>query len=195
MASWLMFLFISLTCLACQVSSKETISRSQPVAINHQKDIVMLSTDSTQGLPASLKEIQPLWEVERQNTPNRAGSIIRLYPNGSLYTWSNMRRIVIDGKPSREPASYAWRLDAQLKPEGVKRVQEFIRSEFIKLPVNDSVSTSTDQGIVVRRSYIDGVEHRVMLPASATADLPKVIQDIDYAIQSTIIPGAVPLAQ
>jgi hypothetical protein len=86
-------------------------------------------------------------------------------------------------------------LDAQLQQEGVKRVRELIESEFTKLPADGSVSTGADQGIVIRRSYIDGVEHQVVLPASATADLPKVIQDIDYAIQSMIIPGAVPLAQ
>lgn len=195
MASRLVITLFSLICLSCQFSPREAVSLSQPRHTANQKDTVMLFSDSTEGLPDSLKAMQPLWEVERKNTSNRVGSVTRLYDNGQLYTWSNTRRIVVDRKPSREPAPYAWRLDAQLQQEGVKRVRELIESEFTKLPADGSVSTGADQGIVVRRSYIDGVEHEVVLPASATADLPKVIQDIDYAIQSMIIPGAVPLAQ
>jgi hypothetical protein len=195
MASWLVFFLISLTCLSCQYSSTETASGYQPTPIKSQKDAIMLSTNSTQGLPDSLKTVHPLWEVERQNTSNRAGSITRLYDDGQIYTWSNTRRIVVDGNPRREIAPYAWRLDAQLRPEGVTRVRDLICSGFTNLPSSGSVSTGADQGIVIRRSYLEGIEHRVVLPTSATDDLPQVIRDIDYAIQSTIIPGAVPLAQ
>lgn len=195
MASWLVFLLISLTYLSCPFRSNATVALDQPTTTKHQKDAVMLSTDFTQGLPDSLKAMHPLWEMERKSTYNSAGWITRLYENGQLYTWSNTRRIVVDGLPSREQAPYAWRLDAQLKPEGVKRVQDLIRAEFTKLPVNGSFATGADQATLVTRSYIDGVEHRFELPSSAREDSPKVIQDIDDAINSAIIPGAVPLEQ
>ncbi|BAZ30214.1 hypothetical protein NIES4074_26700 [Cylindrospermum sp. NIES-4074] len=195
MESWLVFLLISLTCLSCPFRSNATVALDQPTTTKHQKDAVMLSTNCTQGLPDSLKAMHPLWEVDRKSTYNSAGWIARLYENGQLYTWSNTRFILVDGMPRREPAPYAWRLDAQLTPEGVKRVQDLIRAEFTKLPVNGSFATAADQGTVVRRSYIDGVEHRIELPNSGWEDLPKVIQDIDDAINSAIIPGAVPLKQ
>jgi hypothetical protein len=188
-------LLISLTCLSCQYSFTETAPGYQLAPIKHQKNAIMLSSNSSQGLPDSLKIVHPLWEVERQNTSNRLGSITRLYEDGQIYTWSNTRRIFVDGKLRRETAPYTWRLDAQLRPEGVTRVRELIRSEFINLPSSSSVSTGADQGVVIRRSHLEGIEHCVVLPTSATDDLPQSIRDIDYAIQSSIIPGAVPLSQ
>jgi hypothetical protein len=195
MASYLKLLLICLTCLSCQVRSIETTSISASTPPKHQQNATMtLSKDSTQGLPDALKAIQPLWEVERQDTSKQAGSTTRLYENGQLYTWSNTRRIVVDGKPSRETAPYLWRLDAQLKPEGVVKIRELIYSGFTKLE-SSTPNIGTDRGIEIRRSYLDGIEHHLVLPTSATKDLPQVIRDIDRAIQSNIMPGAVPLAQ
>ncbi|WZF18634.1 hypothetical protein WKK05_04575 [Nostoc sp. UHCC 0302] len=195
MESYLIITSLLLLCLSCQQNPGEAKSSPEAIDTSKPKDSVMLSADSTLGLPENLKSAQPIWEVEQKSTSNRPGSISRLYENGQIYAWSNSRRVQVNGKLSRETAPYAWRLDAQIQPEGIKRVQELLKSEFTKLPANNSVTTGADQGVVIRRSYIDGEAHSVTLPTSATNNLPQVIRDIDYAIQSNIIPGAVPLAQ
>jgi hypothetical protein len=152
-------------------------------------------TESTLGLPDELKAVQPLWEVYQSATSNKAASISRLYEDGRLFSWSNTRRVVNHGKISRESAPYAWRLDAQVSPKGIKRLQELIRSEFVKLPTNSSATTGLDQGYVVYKSHFDGTDYRVKLPTSASINLPQVLRDLDYAIQSNIVPGAVPQTQ
>jgi hypothetical protein len=155
----------------------------------------MSTTTSNVGLPDLLKSNQPLWETERTQTSNNSNSITRLYENGQIYSWSNTRRIEKKGNLSRVSATYAWRLEACIKPEGIKRVQEILRTQFSTTSPNNPVLTGLDQGIVIWRSYLDGTEHSQTFPASATNDLPELFRDIDYAIQSNIIPNGVPLTQ
>ena len=147
------------------------------------------------GLPDDLLPLQPLWETLRPATPTRSESITRLYDDGRLYTWSDTRRRMVNGRLQREAAPYAWRLDAQIRPEGVDQVRELIRAGFMQLDERNAARKGFDQGIVVRRSNVDGVEHSVTFPASATSALPQVIRDIDYAINANIESGAVPLDQ
>jgi hypothetical protein len=154
----------------------------------------MSAGDTTQGLPDELKGAQALWETRQEATPNRAATAVRLYENGQLYSWSNSRRRMVDGRLTRVPAPYAWRLDAQVSPEGVDRVRELIRSGFVSLE-SGPPARAQDQGTTIRRSFLDGVDHTVALPASAAADLPQVIRDIDSAIATAIIPGAVAFDQ
>lgn len=154
----------------------------------------MAADDTTRGLPDDLKGAQALWETRQEATPNRAASSARLYENGQLYSWSNSRRRMVDGRLTREPAPYAWRLDAQISPEGVDQVRDLIRSGFVILQPG-TPARAQDQGLTIRQSHLDGVAHTIALPASATADLPEVIRQIDRAISSAIIPGAVPFDQ
>jgi hypothetical protein len=136
-----------------------------------------------------------VWEVERIGAPNRPSSTTRLYANGQVYTWSNSRRIRRDGKTSREAAPYAWRLDAQVNAEGVEQVRKLISSTFVQLTLDSQPEPAQDQGTVVWRSREAGVEHSVTTLAMATSALPQVVRDIDYAIQSHIVPQGVPVEQ
>ena len=159
------------------------------------RETTMTTTQSTQGLPADLVSVPPLWETHLEATRNRPLSISRLYENGRVYTWSGTRRRMVGGQLRREPAPYAWRLDAQLRPEGVDRVRELIRTEFQLLPQGSPPSPGLDQGLVIRRSHLDGVDYSVTLTTSATGDLPVVIQEIERAIATNVIPGGVPIDQ
>lgn len=205
MESWRTIVLIIITeflCLSCGFEAREPMVAT-PSPENTQNDLnyqntnmnVTEITQSTLGLPDDLRSQQPLWQVEQSATGNKAASVSRIYEDGRLYTWSNTRRVVKNGKISRESAPYAWRLDVQISPEGIERLKELIKSEFVTLPSNSSVSTGLDQGYVVWQSHLDGTEYRVMSPTSASTNLPQVIRDIDYAIQSNIVPGAVPQSQ
>ncbi|HEU5315347.1 MAG TPA: hypothetical protein VFX49_04515 [Chloroflexota bacterium] len=155
----------------------------------------MTATQSTEGLPPDLVSASPLWETRMEATRNRPLSITRLYENGRVYTWSNSRRRMVGGQLRREAAPFAWRLDAQLRPEGVERVRELIRTEFQQLPQGSPPALGLDQGLVTRRSHLDGFDYSITLTSSATGDLPGVIQEIERAIATNVIPGGVPLDQ
>ena len=160
-----------------------------------RQNSAMTTPVAPDGLPDELRAAEPLWETRQVGTPTRPGSISRLYDDGRLYTWSNTRRRQVNGQLRRETAPYLWRLDAQIRPEGVDQVRELIRTGFQQLPENQSVATGQDQAVVVRRSFVDGAAHTVLFPASATADLPAVVRDIDRAISANVTPGAVPVDQ
>jgi len=153
------------------------------------------SADSTRGLPDELKAARPLWETQLTQTPSRPGSTSRLYANGQLFTWSNSRRTSRDGKISREAAPYAWRLDAQVSPDGVARVRELIRTEFVGVPSGERVRVGADQGTVTYRAHADAVDHQITVPATATAQLPAAVRAIEDAIRRNITPGGVPNEQ
>jgi hypothetical protein len=170
---------------------------SQPQASSTQvsRETSMTATQPTDGLPANLVSVPPLWETQIEASRNRPLSITRLYEDGRVYTWSNTRRRMVAGQLRREAAPYAWRLDAQLRPEGVDRVRDLIRAEFQQLPQSSALSPGLDQGFVTRRSHLDGLDYSVTLTSSATADLPAVIQEIERAVATNVIPGAVPIDQ
>jgi hypothetical protein len=205
MESWLTIVLIMVTgllCISCRFEAREPMAATPSTEnikndLNYQDSNMNITeiTQSTLGLPDDLQSKRPLWEVEQTATPNKAASSSRIYEDGRLYTWSNTRRVVSNGKISRQSAPYAWRIDAQISAEGIERIKQLIKSEFVKLPSNSSVKTGLDQGYVVWKSYLDTTEYRVTLPTSASSDLPQVIRDIDYAIQSNIVPGAVPKTQ
>jgi hypothetical protein len=155
----------------------------------------MTATQSTDGLPADLISVVPLWETQMEATRNRPLSITRLYEDGRVYAWTNTRRSMAGGQLRREAAPYAWRLDAQLRPEGVDRVRELIRTGFRQLPQGSPPPPGLDQGLVTRRSHLDGVDYSVTHTSSATSALPAVIQEIERAIATNVIPGAVPIDQ
>jgi hypothetical protein len=164
-----------------------------PVASVPKEESPAMTAVATEGLPDELRAVQPVWETHQQATRNRSETVTRLYEDGRIFTLSDTRRRRVNGQLRREPAPLAWRLDAQIKPEGVARVQELVRSGFVQL--SSTGTPAADQGVTVRRSNVDGVEHSVSLPVSATGDMPQVLRDIDYAINSNVIPGAVPIDQ
>jgi hypothetical protein len=149
-------------------------------------------SESTAGLPAELQGVQPLWEEREGRTPSRPEAATRLYEDGRLYTWSDVRRRVVDGKETYEPAPYAWRLEAALRPEGVERVRELIRTGFVQLPERTGGALASDQGLTTRRSFLDGAAHEVSTPSGSRAGPPPAIGEINDVIARSIIPGAVP---
>jgi hypothetical protein len=136
-----------------------------------------------------------LWEIYYGAALGRSASCTRLYADGSMYTWSDTRRIVKDGLPSRQKASFAWRLDARVSAEGITQVRKLIQSAFVKLAPARPGQLAGDQSVTVWRSCLDGVTHEVALTEKSSSALPAVLQDIHRAVQSAIVPGAVPLEQ
>ena len=189
---------LGLVAAACRsLSSGVDAQPPQPDTSSTQVSLEasMTATQSTDGLPADLVSVPPLWETRTEATRTRPLSISRLYEDGRVYAWTNTRRRMVGGQLRREAAPYAWRLDAQLRPEGVDRVRELIRSAFQQLPQSSPPTPGLDQGLVTRRSHLDGVDYSVTHPSSATGDLPGVIQEIERAIATNVIPGAVPIDQ
>jgi hypothetical protein len=170
---------------------------SQPQASSTpvSQETSMTATQPTDGLPSDLVSVPPLWETRLEATRTRPLSITRLYEDGRVYTWSSTRRRMVGGQLRREASPYTWRLDAQLRTEGVDRVRDLIRAEFQQLPQSSALSPGLDQGLVTRRSHLDGLDYSVTLTSSATGDLPAVIQEIERAIATNVIPGAVPIDQ
>lgn len=150
---------------------------------------------ATEGLPESLKSVRPLWEANHGGSPQQPGLCTRLYDNGALYSWSNARRAMKGSNPTRLPAPYAWRLDAKVSPEGVKRVHALAASEFAKVPAEAKSAPGADQGLIAYHAHADRVDHTVVVPSSAMNKLPKAVQEIESAIQSHIIPGGAPMDQ
>jgi hypothetical protein len=155
----------------------------------------MKESGSTVGLPDDIKDAPPLWELAQSATPSRPESRTRLYADGRMYVWSNSRRTLVDGKPRRENANYAWRLDALVSPEGVAKIRQLIKDSFEPLAAPEQAAQGADQGTTTWQSNRDGTVHTLTLPSSARDKLPQALRDIDYAIQSSIVPGGVPIEQ
>ena len=195
MASRLMMALVFLL-VACQPQARGNRPQSTATPLSTSQASPMFSVEVSQtGLPDALANTHPIWEVQFSSTPTKPASVTRLYENGNLYSWSNTRRALIDNLPSREPASYAWRLDAQVSAEGVQAVRELIQSEFVELSSESSSTPGPDQGMITWYSHLDGTEHSVTLPIAAYNRLPAVIQRIEHTIQSHVVPGAVPIEQ
>lgn len=202
MASWLIF-SLGLLLSSCQLLMHDSEARlfssdSKNTQNTHRtkQDYSMVSITVTQeGLPQEINSQRPIWEVQRSSTATKSGFVTRLYESGQLYTWSNSRRILVDGLPSREPAPYAWRLDAKIKLEGVEKVKELIRSDFLKLASEEPNLSTRDQGLLKFTTYVDGNEYAVSFPASAYDELPGTIKAIEQLIQRSVIPGGVTIQQ
>jgi hypothetical protein len=194
MASRLISLLpVLLLCAGCgfnpSVPSAPTAAALQDTHMSYQP------AEDVSSLPADLQQVEPLWEVVLSKTANRPTSRTRLYADGRQFTWSNSRRRLVDGKPHRVAAPYAWRLDAQISADGVAQVQQLIRREFVAVASGEVGQPGADQGTTTWRSFVDGSAHVVTLPSSATNQQPQAIRAIEYAILSSIIAGAVPIEQ
>lgn len=149
---------------------------------------------ATDGLPADLAATRPLWESARAPTQRQKARVTRLYPDGRLYTYSDTRRGLADGKPTREPAPAAWRLDAQIAGATVTRIEGIVRDRFLATPAA-ATTVGPDGAVVTWRAALDGKEHVVTTPAGATSSLPAPIAEIEQALQAGVVPGAVPVEQ
>ncbi|HEU4323853.1 MAG TPA: hypothetical protein VFS21_11960 [Roseiflexaceae bacterium] len=147
----------------------------------------------TDGLPDDLRDAQPLWESSNAGSHTSASTRTRLYSDGRLYQWSNMRRREVNGLPRRERAAYAWRLDAQISPAALEQVRGLIGA-FEQLSPS-TPAPGKDQALVTWRSSLDGREHSVTLPSDAADRLPDPIRAIERAIQTGVVPGGVPIEQ
>lgn len=153
------------------------------------------TVDSTDGLPADLNGVEPLWEAAGHPSARRSESVARLYPDGRLYRYSDHRRTSVDGMPGREPADLAWRLDAKINAEAVEKVRQIIRNHFAPLAQKPPpVALGPDARLYTWRAHLDG-EHVVVTPAMDMNALPAAIRDIERAIQVGVVPGAVPMEQ
>src|SRR6266540_1825518 len=112
-----------------------------PSATSETRDegSIEMRSDASDGLPDELRGAQPLWETRREATRNRAESVTRLFEDGRLYTWSDTQRRMVDGQLQRESVPFSWRLDAQIRAEGVDRVRELIRTAFVQLDENGAI--------------------------------------------------------
>jgi len=150
--------------------------------------------DETTGLPESLRSEKPLWESIQSGTAHRDSTATRLYRNGELYSWSNSKRVVRDGKPSRERAPYAWRLDAKVSAQGVHEVTDLINGSF-RTAESPATRGGDDASFITWRSCTDHEEHTIVTQSSAMDKQPEAIRKIQRAITSNIIPEAVPIEQ
>ena len=200
MEGWLNLLLIAFVVSSCQLGTQEAI-KSVPSQISGEEVAIMQKSTmfdnqfTQEGLPENLISQEPILEIERSATPSKSGSLTRLYQNGHLYSWSDSRRILVDGLPSREPVSYAWRLDAQVSDSGISQLQDVIKADFFSLVLEEPSSTAVDQGLIKWQVYVDNREHTVILPASAYDQLPPIINEIERLVQSNIVPGGVPIEQ
>jgi len=176
----------------CGRSSDSAARGSDGVSAMHTP---LPSVSDTTGLPDSLKPLKPLWEVYSGGSLGRSESCTRLYADGSMYTWSDTRRIEKNGLPSRQKAPFAWRLDARVSADGVAKVRALVQPDFAKLTTPAPGKLTQDQSLTVWRSCVDGTTHEAALTEKKSSALPAVLRDIDRAIQGAIVPGAVPLAQ
>jgi hypothetical protein len=149
---------------------------------------------ATEGLPAELAGTRPLWESARAPTTRQTARATRLYPDGRLYTFSNTRRALANGKPTRQPAPPAWRLDAQIAAAIVTKIEGIVRDRFVGTTAA-ATAKSADAGVITWRAWIDGKEHVVTTPTGATSSLPTPIAEIEQALQTGIVPSAVPVEQ
>ncbi len=157
------------------------------------QDTTMSQTAPTDGLPEDLRDARPLWESSNAGSHTSASARTRLYPDGRLYQWSNMRRREVNGLPRRERAAYAWRLDAQISPAALEQVRGLIPAFERLSPA--APAPGKDQALITWRSSLDGREHSVTLPSDATDRLPEPIRAIERAIQTGVMPGGVPIEQ
>jgi hypothetical protein len=172
------------------------IDEEQPVAdqipSSGPSAFVVTSSD---GLPADLVGVAPLWESARHPTQRRAESVARLYPDGRAYRYGDTRRTGVNGRPGQERAPKAWRLEAKVSPAGIAKVEELIRTTFVALAANPPPAVADSHGrLYTWRAHLGG-SHVVITPAAAMDRLPPAIVAIEHAIQAGIIPGAVPLEQ
>jgi hypothetical protein len=56
-------------------------------------------------------------------------------------------------------------------------------------------ATGADAGVITWRAWIDGKEHVVTTPSGATSSLPAPIAEIEQALQTGVVPSAVPVEQ
>ncbi len=178
-------------CTTCQ--NKKEISENAVYADNHEinKPTMAHYFDNNLNLSPPVDTGKIIWEVEIFPTHSKSGSVMRLHDDGSIFSWTNTRRVIVDGKHTRQPAPYAWRLDAKVSEEGISEVCGMIREEFVKLKSKKGTTSASDQGMVQWRSFLKDSLHVVKYPTLATEHLPPVINKIDFAIQSHIIPGAI----
>lgn len=175
------------------------VAGDQPPAPNSKEQPVTdaaFSVDRTDGLPAELNDVAPLWEAAQHPTQRRAESVARLYPDGQMYRWGDTRRISVDGMPGQEPAPRAWRLEARITPEALATIEALIGSSFVPLAKKAGAPGGDAHGrLYTWRAHLGGDEYVVVTPAAAMDALPAPIPEIERAIQAGIVPGAVPLEQ
>jgi len=145
------------------------------------------------GLPPELLDVAPIWEHSTESGPRgQQAQVMRLYPDGRVYTWSAQRRITrAGGLPGRVPAPALWRLDAEVSPAGLAAVREAIRAGFLSLaPVVEG--QVNDGRARVFRSEFDGVSHTVSSPGGS---VPAAVLAVEQALQRGFVVGAVPMDQ
>jgi len=158
-------------------------------------ELSLFAIDATEGLPAELATLTPLWESARHPTQRKAESVARLYPDGRLYRFGDTRRTSVDGMPGREPAPKAWRLEAKISADAIKQIEALIRNGFVALAANPPAAAAGTHGrLYTWRAHVDG-EHVVVTPALAMDALPAPIREIERAVQTGVVPGAVPIEQ
>jgi hypothetical protein len=149
---------------------------------------------SSEGLPPELAGATPIWESARAATSRQTARATRLYPDGRVYTFSDTRRGSKDGKPTRTPAPPAWRLDAKVDAAALATIQALASGAFLSLTTAPP-SVGPDGATITWRAWSGGREHVVVTAAGATSSLPAPIAEIEQALQTGVVPGAVPLEQ
>ncbi|MEK7254064.1 MAG: hypothetical protein AAB316_04915, partial [Bacteroidota bacterium] len=112
MASKITYALLALSlCLVACSNGQQTVAVAPPTQgkPSKAKGVSPAYFDKSINMNPPMDTTRIVWEEEVFPKANRPGTIIRLHDDGSLYSWNNARRVYQDGKPTLEPAPYAWR--------------------------------------------------------------------------------------
>jgi len=200
MESWMIIISLSFL-FACQSRNYDPPARSStPLTITSPDDSTIHNNRQIMNIHPSADSL-PLgnfiWEEEISGTPRKSGSIRRLYEDGRLFSWSDSRRMLNNGKPERVTAPYAWRLDARISEPGISNIKKLIENDFLKIASSPATGErpASNYGAITWKTFWNSQAYEVSIPAEEIQKQSAVVKAIEYEIQSHIIVGGVPFDQ
>lgn len=150
---------------------------------------------STKGLPEAYQTQVPIYIFYSKTVKTRKEESMRIYEDGSMFRWSDSKRIEEDGEKRRVKAGYQWRLDNKIKLEAIEQLKQLLQGGFQELAPIPATGRDKDRPKQFRYANLEGAYKEFSMPSMPNKDWPAILQAIDNTIYHNIIPEAVPYEQ